>query len=239
MPYRTFNLTEVCAYLRLAQPDVETLIRRQEIPFENKGGRLVFRKNDVDAWASQRILGFSNKHLKAYHKGSSTKEHNLSKQHPIIAKLIKTEYIQPALSSRTKPSLVRDMAALAGQTGLVTDPDELLQSLLERERLCSTALPEGIALLHPRHQEPYMFENSFIVLGRAIHPLPFGAPDGNTTDLFFLICCQDDRIHLHVLARLCLMCKDTTVLQETRTAPDAAAILDCLIRSENKVITRI
>ncbi len=239
MPYRTFNLTEVCTYLHLAQPDVEALTRRQEIPFENKGGRLVFRKKDVDAWASQRILGFSNKHLTAYHKVSSAKTHDLSKQHTIIAELVKTEYIQPALGSRTKPSLLRDMVALAGQTGLVTDPDELLQSLLERERLCSTALPEGIALLHPRHHEPYMFDDSFIVLGRAAHPLPFGAPDGNTTDLFFLICCQDDRIHLHVLARLCLMCQDTTVLQETRTASDAAAIMDCLVRSENKAITRI
>lgn len=239
MPYRTFTLSEVCVYLHLAPADVETLTRRQEIPFENKGGRAIFRKKDVDAWASQRILGFSNKRLAAYHKVSSAKAHDLSKQHAIISELLKREYIQPALASRTKPSLLRDMVALAEQTGLLLAPEDLLHSLLERERLCSTALPEGIALLHPRHHEPYMFEDSFIVLGRAGHPLPFGAPDGNNTDLFFLICCQDDRIHLHVLARLCLMCRETKVLLESRAAPDAAAMLACLVRSENEAIQRL
>lgn len=239
MPYRTFKLSEVGAYLHLSQSDVEELTRRQEIPFEKKGDQLVFRKKDIDAWASQRILGLSNKRLTAYHKVSSAKAHDLSKQHAIIAELIKQEYIRPDLSSRTKPSLLRDMVALAEQTGLVMAPEDLLNSLLEREKLCSTALPEGIALLHPRHHQPYMFEDSFIVLGRAAHPLPFGAPDGNTTDLFFLICCQDDRIHLHVLARLCLMCRDTKVLQEVRTAPDAAAILACLVSSELEAIKRI
>ncbi len=239
MPYRTFNLLEVCAYLHISQPDVEQLIRRREIPLEQKGDRLVFRKKDIDAWASQRILGLSHKGLTAYHKVSSAKAHDLSKQHAIIAELVKKEYIRPDLISRTKPSLLRDMVALAEQTGLVMAPDDLLQSLLEREKLCSTALPGGIALLHPRHHQPYMFEDSFLVLGRAAHPLPFGAPDGNTTDLFFLICCQDDRIHLHVLARLCLMCRDTKVLQEARAAPDAAAILDCLGRSEIEAIKRL
>ncbi|MBU4201379.1 MAG: PTS sugar transporter subunit IIA [Verrucomicrobia bacterium] len=239
MPYRTYNLTEVCNYLHLAQPDVELLVRRQEIPFDKKGGRLIFRKKDIDAWASQRILSLSNKRLTAYHQVSSAKIHDLSKRHAIIAELVKQEYIRPALCSRTKPSLLRDMVALAKQTSLVMSPDDLLNSLLERERLCSTALPEGIALLHPRHHEPYMFEDSFIVLGRTVHPLPFGAPDGNTTDLFFLICCQDDRIHLHVLARICMMCRDTKVLQEIRAAPDAAAIFDGLVRSENETIKRI
>lgn len=239
MPYRTYNLAEVCQYLHMSQPDVELLVLRKEMPFDNKGGRLIFRKKDVDAWASQRILSLSNKRLTAYHKVSSAKNHDLSKQHAIISELVKQEYIHPALCSRTKPSLLRDMVALATQTGLVMSPDDLLNSLLERERLCSTALPEGIALLHPRHHEPYMFDDSFIVLGRAVHPLPFGAPDGNTTDLFFLICCQDDRIHLHVLARLCMMCRDTKILQEIRTAPDAAAILERLVHSENETIKRI
>ncbi len=240
MPYRTFNLAEVCAYLHLPQLDVETLVRRQEIPFEKKGSSgTVFRKKDVDLWASQRILGFNAKRLAAYHKTSSAKTHDLSKKHAIIAELVKAEFIRSEIEARTKPALLREMVALADGTGLLMAPEDLLASLQERERLCSTALPDGIALLHPRHHQPYMFEDSFIVLGRAAHPLPFGAPDGKTTDLFFLICCQDDRIHLHILARLCLMCRETKVLEETRTAPDTDAMLACLVRAENETIARI
>ena len=238
MSYRTLNLNEASQYLNMPQADVELLVRQQEIPFEKHGTRLSFRKKDLDAWASQRILGSSEKKLTAYHKNSSAKTRNLSQEDVIVCDLIKQEYIRPALTSRTKPSLLRAMVELADQTALLSSATDLLQSLENRERLCSTALPEGIALLHPRHQDPYMFADSFIVLGRTIQPLPFGAPDGSTTDLFFLICCQDDRIHLHVLARLCMMGMKTGMLAQLRAATDALAMLEVLIRSEKEIMKR-
>jgi nitrogen PTS system EIIA component len=112
----------------------------------------------------------------------------------------------------------------------------LLTSLEARERLCSTALAGGVALLHPRNHEPYMFDDSFIVVGRTVQAVPFGSPDGATTDLFFLVCCQDDQIHLHVLARICMMAHHTSVLLEMREAPDAGAIYHALVASEEEVI---
>jgi PTS system nitrogen regulatory IIA component len=38
--------------------------------------------------------------------------------------------------------------------------------------------------------------------GRTASGIPFGAPRGSLTDIFFLVCCRDDRTHLQVLARL-------------------------------------
>ena len=187
MPYRTFSLNEVALYLHLARTDVEILVRRREIPVERQGERLVFRKKDIDVWASQRILGLSHKRLTTYHKQTSALTRDLSHQSLIVAALVRPEAIEPALTSKTKSSVLRDMVALADRTSLVCNPRDFLQSLVERERLCSTALSDGIALLHPRNHDPYMVVNSFISIGRAIHPVPFGAPDGNRTDLFFLI----------------------------------------------------
>jgi mannitol/fructose-specific phosphotransferase system IIA component (Ntr-type) len=81
-----------------------------------------------------------------------------------------------------------------------------------------------------------MFEDSFLAFGRTPAAVPFGASDGGLTDLFFLICCQDDRIHLHVLARLCLMATRTRLLEALRAAPDAAAISLAIRDSEADVI---
>jgi PTS system nitrogen regulatory IIA component len=130
------------------------------------------------------------------------------------------------------------MVALAERTGKVYDPKELLSSLEAREEICSTGLPGGLALLHPRHQAPYRFESSFIVLGRPIQQIHYGAPDGQPTNLFFLICSQDDRIHLHTLARLCLMALETDLLTGLRTAGDAAALYECIIAAEAQVLER-
>jgi nitrogen PTS system EIIA component len=236
MPYRTFNLKEAASYLRLAHTDLETLVRRREIPVETQGARLVFRQKDIDAWASQHILGLSHKRLAVYHKQAAGLNRDRAHQPLSVAELVRPEAVEPALTSKTKSSVLHDMAALADRTGLVCNPRDFLQSLVERERLCSTALADGIALLHPRNHDPYMLVNSFIAIGRAIHPVPFGAPDGQQTDLFFLIGCQDDRLHLHVLARLCMLSKQTKVLRRLREAESTGTMLAILRRAEEEIV---
>jgi mannitol/fructose-specific phosphotransferase system IIA component (Ntr-type) len=128
------------------------------------------------------------------------------------------------------------LVALAGKTGQLNDPKTLIESLEAREELCSTALPGGFAVPHLRSQEPYLFETSFLVVGRPIQEIFFGAPDGEPTHLFFLICCQDDRLHLHTLARLCLIALKTNVLAALRAAPDAQAMRDALLAAEQEIL---
>lgn len=238
-PFQTLTLEELPGYLHLSMQDIERLVSRNEIPVERQGKKLVFRRADIDAWASQRILGLSPDRLQALHRKSSLKIHDLSKQHAIIPELIKPDFIAPALTCRTKASIIREMVQLADRTGLLYSAPDLLKSIEARERLCSTALAGGIALLHPRSPDPYLAEDTFLVLGRTIQALPFGSPDGSTTDLFFLACCQDERIHLHVLARLCMMVQRTSLTLELREAADAREMYQLLVRSEAEVIERL
>ncbi|MFH0908701.1 MAG: PTS sugar transporter subunit IIA [bacterium] len=236
MSHRVFDLKEVANYLHIAQADVQRLVRNREIPFEKKGDRLVFRRSEVDVWASQRILGLSGKRLDDYHKTSSAKTYDLSKDHAIIADLLKVEYIDASLRSKTKPSVLSDMMDLADRTGHVQNVAELKKTIHQRELMCSTALSGGMALLHPHSHQPYLFDDSFIALGRTIQPIPFGAPDGMATDIFFMICCQDDRLHLHVLARLCTICHHTGALLAIREAETPQDVHGALVGAEVEVI---
>ncbi|MBI5385184.1 MAG: PTS sugar transporter subunit IIA [Verrucomicrobia bacterium] len=236
MPHRTFSAEEVAAYLHLSRPDVDSLVKDGAIPFEKRGERVVFRRSDIDAWASQRILSLKEKRLAEYHLRSSQGARQVFANEAIMPEMVQPDFIAPAMRGKTRASILREMVALAEKTGRLCDPRDLLQSLEAREGLCSTALPEGFALLHPRHHEPYMFASSFIVVGRPIQEIHFGAPDGRPTNLFFLICCQDDRIHLHTLARLCMMAMKTEVLPRLRAAPDALAMFDVIVASEQEVL---
>ena len=76
----------------------------------------------------------------------------------------------------------------------------------------------------------------FLVLGRTVQEIPFGAPDGRPTNLFFLVACPDPGLHLHTLARLCLMAQKSELLNELRSAPDAQAMYDCTLRAEQSVL---
>lgn len=236
MPFRVFNLAEAAEYLQLAEKAVEDLARRGDIPCERQGNRLNFRHNAIDEWASRRVLGFTEEKLSDFHRRSTAKYHDLSDEAAIVPALLKPEWIDPAMNCHSKSSVIRHMVELAERTGLLCYRDELLESLIEREKLCSTALSGGLALLHPRNHEPYMFEDSFVVIGKTLSQIPFGSPDRSTTDIFFLVCCQDDRIHLHVLARLCMMCHRTSLLLELRETMDPVEMHRVLVASEKQVI---
>jgi PTS system nitrogen regulatory IIA component len=127
------------------------------------------------------------------------------------------------------------MVALAETTGLLYDPRDLVDELERREQLCSTGIEGGAALLHPRFHDPYMVDDSFICAGVCAQPIPFGAPDGGKTDVFFLVCCQDDRTHLHVLARICVLCHSTELLRELRGAESEGEMYDAVVRAEEAV----
>ena len=236
MPYQLLNLEEVAAYLHLTSADVERRVKDREIPFEKRGGRVLFNKRDIDAWASQRILGLPEQRLEEYHRKSTHGTREFLPQEAILPEMLGRGAVNSAMTSKTKSSVLRDLVALAEKTGQLTDPKELLESLETREELCSTGLPGGLAVPHPRFHQPYLFASSFIVVGRPIQEIHFGSPDGQPTDLIFLLCCQDDRIHLHTLSRLCMMALKTEMLSQLRAAPDATAMRECIIAAEQEVL---
>jgi len=236
MPFRLLNLEAVADYLHLTVEDVEQRVKNREIPFEKRGDRIVFRKHEIDAWASQRILGFSNQGLTDFHRKSTRHTRKILAQEAILPGMLKSGAIASAMSCKTKASVLRNLMVLAEKTGHLSDPKTLLESLEAREELCPTAMPGGFALPHPRSHDPYLFDTSFIVLGRPIQEIHFSAPDGQPTYLFFLICCQDDRLHLHTLARLCLIAQKTKVLEQLRDAPEAQTMRDALIAAEQEIL---
>jgi excisionase family DNA binding protein len=236
IPFQLLNAEAVAEYLHLTVADVAQRVKDREIPFERRGDRVVFRKSDVDAWASQRILGFASQRLTSYHEKSTRSTGQFLVHEAILPDMLKAGAVDSAMRSKTKASILRDLVALADKTGQLNDPKTLQESLEAREDLCPTAVPGGFAFPHPRTPEPYLFETSFIVVGRPVQEIHFGSPDGLPTHMFFLICCQDDRLHLHTLARLCLMAMKTNILQQLVAAPDAQTLRDALMAAEAEIL---
>ena len=72
---------------------------------------------------------------------------------------------------------------------------------------------------------------------RVFRGIPFGAPHGILTDIFFLICCQDDRTHLRVLARLSRLLLRPGFIGELRDADTPAATWQVIAAAERDLCT--
>jgi len=236
MPYQVLSLDEVANYLHLTTEDVANRVKYNEIPHEKRGRRVVFSKDEIDLWASQRLLRLPGPRLAEYHRKSTRDTREILPHQAFLPDMIQPAFVAPAMPAKTKSSVIHELVALAESTGLLCNSRDLLTSLEAREALCSTGMPGGFALLHPRLPDAYLFESSFIVLGRTLQEIQFGAPDAQPTRLFFVICCQDDRLHLHALARLCLMARNTDVIEQLRQAADGPAMHAALVAAEEQAL---
>ncbi len=235
MPHRYFELEEAAKYLHIRPEDLERLLKNGEVPHEKRGPKVIFQRIELDAWASQRILGLPESRLEEYHRNASA----ATETGPILTDYITPGHIDSALPAKTKASVLREMVRLANRTGKVTNPDDLLAGLEAREDLCSTGLPGGVALLHTRSHDPYLFSEPLVVLGRTVQNIPFGAPDGQGTRLFFLLGCVEDRMHLRTMARFCVMAQRPGFLLDLINAPDAEAMWKILLDAEAEVIKNL
>src|ERR1019366_4000227 len=120
--FRLFNVESVAEYLNLTLADIEQRVKDHEIPFERRGNRLVFRKGEIDEWASRRIMGFSSDRLAAYHEKSTRHTRNILPHETILPDLLTAGAVDSAMPSKAKASVLLDLVALAEKTGQLNAP---------------------------------------------------------------------------------------------------------------------
>jgi PTS system nitrogen regulatory IIA component len=108
---------------------------------------------------------------------------------------------QVDLRGKTKPEVLRELseALVAAVPGL--DRAELYAMLVEREKLGSTAMGDGIAIPHARIES---LDRVLAVFGLSRGGVDFDSLDGQPTHLFFLLVApgREGSAHLLLLARL-------------------------------------
>ncbi|MDO5317799.1 MAG: PTS sugar transporter subunit IIA [bacterium] len=224
------------AHLHMSLNDLRHFAQRGEVASVKRGDMYFFEHRELDEWAQRRLMVLNEKTLTAEHKVAMIERRRNDGHDFHVADLLRPETIAPALTAKGRAGVLRDMTDFADSTGLLYDPETLFAELSAREEVASTAAGGGVAFLHPRYHDPYLFQETFLALGRTVRPVFFGSQDGEGTDLFFMICCTDHTLHLHILARLCLLAHGTPLLQELREAPDAETMHAALKKAEDEFL---
>jgi PTS system nitrogen regulatory IIA component len=229
-----FDIDRLAAYLHMMPAAVVKLVERGKLPGRRVGGEWRFSASEIHHWLEERI-GLSDDEGLVKMEGTLDRAAGSAGIEEIsIADLLRPEAMEVPLDARTRGSVIVKMTELAARTHLLWDPEKMAEAVRAREEMHSTALDNGVALLHPRRPMPAVLADSVLALGITPGGIPFGS-GGSLTDIFFLICSTTDHQHLRTLARLSRVINDQDFLAAMRTADDAVT-LHRLIREREAVI---
>ncbi len=110
---------------------------------------------------------------------------------------------------------------------------QVLQVLLEREKLGSTGVGNGVAIPHGKVQD---LDSIVAVFGRSKKGIDFLSHDNKPVQLFFVLLAPENVVgnHLQALARLSRLLKEETVRQKLIEARDDM-LFDVLIAEDEKI----
>jgi PTS system nitrogen regulatory IIA component len=124
-----------------------------------------------------------------------------------ILDYLKEEWIVADLQGTDKSSVLRELASVLVKPCQGGSLEDLLQVLLEREKLESTGIGDGIAIPHGRLKKLKEFYISF---GRSVKGIDFDSIDGKPSHLFFLVMAPENSAvnNLNLLGRIVTLLKD-------------------------------
>jgi PTS system nitrogen regulatory IIA component len=222
MAQADFDIDRLAAYLHMSPAAVTKLAERGKLPARRVGGEWRFSAAEIHHWLEDRI-GASDDEALLQMEGALDRASADAIEEVSIADLLKIEAIEVPLDARTRGSVITKMTELAARTHFLWDPAKLAEAVRAREEMHSTALDNGVALLHPRRPMPAILAEAILALGVSPGGIPFGT-GGLLTDIFFLICSTSDHEHLRILARLSRIINDQDFLSSLRAAKSATAL---------------
>ena len=141
--------------------------------------------------------------------------------------IIRPDAIVPSLRAATKKQALLDLSEKAATlTGLPARA--IFDTLIQRERLGSTGIGEGIAIPHGKLAR---CEAIFGLFARMERPIPFESLDDTPVDLIFLLLAPETAgaDHLNALSRVARALRDPAIVTALRSARDASAIYSVLV----------
>jgi PTS system nitrogen regulatory IIA component len=124
-----------------------------------------------------------------------------------ISEILGKDLLVPHLQSKNKKGVLEELAGVLVARGKLRDLDQVVEVLLDREKLGSTGIGDGIAIPHGKIKDLNGVVASF---GRSPEGVDFESLDQKPAHLFFLLVAPENSagVHLKALARISRLLKD-------------------------------
>lgn len=217
---------EAAQALNVDEKTVLRWIKKDGLPAESIRG--TYRINPVDLleWATERGIKVNP----ALYKMPGADDQPL----PSLSQALQAGGIRCNFPGDDKEAVLRNVVEVLELPPEI-DPDFILQVLLAREAMGTTAVGDGIAIPHVRNPILAQLPVPKIALCFLAQPVDFGALDGKPVQILFTIISPTIRMHLHLLSKLAYCLRDQRLRDILGKQCNAAAIMDTIIAIEKDI----
>ncbi len=153
-----------------------------------------------------------------------------------IMDFLSKQAILADLRSTKKEDVVRELVDTLVSAGEIdkNNRNKIIEALMERESLGSTAIGQGIAIPHAKSELVSKLVGAFGLSKRGVD---FDSLDGEPVYIFFLLVAPQDSAgpHLKALARISRLFKDKYFRDNLRACVDDKAIIKIITQEDEKL----
>lgn len=211
------KLEEVASLLHVSTSTVERWVQEHHLPSYRLQGQLLFSRSEVEGWILQQ--SFKNDEL-MFHKEEN--QEGGWQTFSLYRAIHRGDVV--FIESNSKESAIEQViSSVAKDLGI--DQGSMVELLIDRENLMTTALGQEVAIPHTREcliRGPH----DVVIVAIPTQPIEWGALDNKGVKvLFFLFACDDKR-HLNLLAKIAHLTANKTLIDKIKTGVDKSTLLN-------------
>lgn len=223
------KLEEVASLLHVSTSTVERWVQEYHLPSYRLQGQLLFSRSEIEGWILQQSI--KNDDL------LFTKEENQEEGWQTFS-LYRALYRGDVvfIESNSKQSAIEQVISTVAKD-LGIDQSSMVELLIDRENLMTTALGQEVAIPHTREcliRGPH----DVVVVAIPTQPIEWDALDNKGVKvLFFLFACDDKR-HLNLLAKIAHLTANKALIEKIKAGVDKSTLLNWIKEWEQTLIQK-
>jgi fructose-specific phosphotransferase system IIA component len=150
-----------------------------------------------------------------------------------VYQILDRKSVDPSIQAKTKREILEQLADLMARSGKVPDKNALVDALLEREELCSTAVGEGVAIPHAKCEG---MTEMCVAVAIAKEGVDFDAIDNKPVSIMFGLTGPpgDPEQHIRILSRIARIARNQEFRSALVKAETADEVFKVLVEEETR-----
>ncbi len=213
------TLEEVADYLQVSHKSILRMAQSGKIPAAKVASQWRFMRSVVDDWLMAQM------EIPSVRSAPGRRQ---QPKLPALPDLMPCALMNLKMVPDIKENVLKQLIQPLREARFLRQTRRFLQSVLERERLVSTAIGHGIAIPHPRSPLPGLFKEPAVALGICREGTDFEALDHQRTYVFFLLCAPTEDLQLRLLARVIQLGRHVSAIESMKKVSKPGTVTEIL-----------